>query len=80
MDVVQKDDEAQTPTISRRGFFGRTVGLAGAAGVLLALTGCPAGDGGDDDDDDDGGDPRVERRYIRAGQGRYRGCRSTRWT
>ncbi|MFC7535529.1 hypothetical protein [Actinoplanes sp. GCM10030250] len=50
------EDEVRTASpISRRSFFGRTVGLAGAAGVLLALTGCPGGDG-DDDDDDDGGD------------------------
>ena len=49
-------DEARTPTISRRGFFTRTVGLAGAAGVLLTMTGCPGGDGDDDGGDDEGDD------------------------
>ncbi|MEV6302429.1 hypothetical protein AB0M02_23650 [Actinoplanes sp. NPDC051861] len=53
---TKTEDEVRTDAvISRRGFFGRTVGLAGAAGVLLALTGCPGGDG-DDDDGDDGDD------------------------
>ena len=52
---IPAGDDSRTPTISRRAFFTRTAGLAGAAGVLLALTGCPGGDG-DDGDDDDGGD------------------------
>jgi hypothetical protein len=50
---TKSDDEVRTGAISRRAFFGRTVGLAGAAGVLLTLTGCPGGDDGDDDDGED---------------------------
>jgi hypothetical protein len=57
MDDTRREP-ADTPhgaAMSRRVFFGRAVGLAGAATVLLGLTGCPGGDG-DDDDDDDGDD------------------------
>ncbi|MGX6600907.1 hypothetical protein ACWKSP_02040 [Micromonosporaceae bacterium Da 78-11] len=50
-----EDGPSATPTMSRRLFFGRTVGVAGAAVALLALTGCPGGDQ-DDDDDDEGDD------------------------
>ncbi|MBG0564005.1 hypothetical protein [Actinoplanes aureus] len=54
--TTSEDDVRAGVGMSRRLFFGRTVGLAGAAGVLLALTGCPGGDGDDDDGDDDGDD------------------------
>lgn len=56
MEEVRTTSEDEARGMSRRLFFGRTVGLAGAAGVLLALTGCPGGGDGDDDDGDDEGD------------------------
>ncbi|MEU4423621.1 hypothetical protein AB0F81_23580 [Actinoplanes sp. NPDC024001] len=53
---ISDDDMRASRGMSRRLFFGRTLGVAGAAGVLLALTGCPGGDGDDDDGGDDEGD------------------------
>lgn len=54
-DTKRKSDDAPDDgaAMSRRVFFGRAVGLAGAATALLGLTACPGGDGDDDDDEDD---------------------------
>ncbi|MEU7906938.1 hypothetical protein [Actinoplanes sp. NPDC049118] len=54
--TTSEDDIQAGGGMSRRLFFGRAVGLAGAAGVLLTLTGCPGGDGDDDDGDDEDDD------------------------
>ncbi|MET0419658.1 MAG: hypothetical protein ABW022_26885 [Actinoplanes sp.] len=58
MDDTQRTEENARPgaPMSRRLFFGRAAGVAGAAVALLTLTACPGGDGDDDGDDDDGGD------------------------
>jgi hypothetical protein len=56
MDDTKHAEEDQRPGMSRRLFFGRAAGLAGAAAVLMTLTACPGGGDGDDDDDDGGDD------------------------
>lgn len=52
---IESQDERDTPdaTMSRRGFFGRTLAVVGAGTGLMTLTACPGGDQDDDDDDDD---------------------------
>ncbi|OJF15181.1 hypothetical protein BG844_05875 [Couchioplanes caeruleus subsp. caeruleus] len=54
--TTSEDDIRTGAGMSRRLFFGRTVGLAGAAGVLLTLAGCPGGSGDDDDGEDEDDD------------------------
>jgi hypothetical protein len=56
MDDTKHAEEEQRPGMSRRLFFGRAAGVAGAAVALMTLTACPGGGDGDDDGDDDGGD------------------------
>ncbi len=56
MDDTKHAEEEQRPGMSRRLFFGRAAGVAGAAVALMTLTACPGGGDGDDGDDDDGGD------------------------
>jgi hypothetical protein len=57
-DTQSKSEEAPVTgaAMSRRVFFGRAVGMAGAATALLGLTACPGGDQDDDGDDDDDDD------------------------
>ena len=53
MDEARVNSDDDGATMSRRGFFGRALAVAGAGAALLTLTGCPGGEQDDDDDDDD---------------------------